>query len=155
MATVNQNPVQYGVVGGQGFKQLHMPVNASFPIKQGELVYLDTTAHHIKPAASDANYATGLGVALQPSVASSNLDNSSAPAEKAVMVGWDVVASLKTTAAETYYHGTAVYMGADAQTITTVAGSNQVGSVVLPSGVASVTGASGLLIGVLVKSKVF
>lgn len=155
MATVNQNPVQYGIIGGQGFKQLHAPVSVSFPIKQGELVYLDTAAHLAKSADSDAHAATLLGVALQPSTVSSNLDNGSAPAEKTVMVAWDLVASLKTTAAEVYYHGTDVYLGADAQTITNVVGTNKIGTVVLPAGVASVTGVAGLLIGVVVKSKVY
>jgi hypothetical protein len=96
-----------------------------------------------------------LGVALAPSAVSSNLDLSSAPVEKAIMIGWDLVAQLKTTAAETYLPGIAVYIGADAQTITTVAGSNLVGHIVLPVGVTSVTGASGVLVGVAIKSNVY
>ena len=153
MSTVNQNAVKYGVVSGDGMKKLHYPItHASFPVKQGELVYLDTSAHIVKPVASDANAATLAGVALQPSGVSSGLDNSTAPAEKTVMVGWDVVAFFKTTAAETYVPGTPVYIGADAQTITTVAGSNMIGRVVLPATVSSVTGATGVTVDVLVKS---
>jgi hypothetical protein len=152
MSTVNRNAVKYGSVGGQGFSQLHMPVtHASFPIKQGELVYLDTSAHIIKPIASDANAATLAGVALQPSVASSNIDNV-ATGEPAVIVGWDVVCSFKTTAAETYLPGLPLYIGADAQTVTTVAGSNSLGRVVLPIGVSTLTGAAGVTVDVLVKS---
>lgn len=156
MATSNKNVVQYGVVGGQGFKQLHMPItHATFPINQGDLVYLDAAAHIIKALDTDAHAAAAVGVALQPSAVSSNLDLSTAPAQPAIMVGWDLVATLKTTAAETYYHGTTVYLGADAQTITTVVGTNAIGVVVLPVGVSSVTGASGVSVGVLVKSKVY
>lgn len=156
MATSNANVVAYGVVGGQGFKQLHMPIShATFPINQGDLVYLDTSAHIIKALDSDAHAASAVGVALQPSVVSSNLDLSTAPAQPAIMVGWDVVANLKTTASETYYHGTVVYLGADAQTITTVVGTNALGAVVLPAGVASVTGAAGVKVGVLVKNKIY
>lgn len=159
MATVNQNAVKYGVGSGEGYDKVVHPCNdASFPIKQGELVYLDTSAHIIKPVASDANAATLAGVALQPSHVSSNLDNSSAiSAQKSVVVGSKVVAFFKTTAAETYHHGDLVYVGADAQTITTVAGSNAIGRVVFSpalnaAGVTSITGASGVTVDVLVKS---
>lgn len=152
MSTVNQNAVKYGAISGDGMKKIHFPVSSSFEIKQGELVYLDTSAHIIKSLDSDAHAATLAGVALAPSKISSNIDLSTAPAEKTVMVGWDVVAFFKTTAAETYYHGTPVYIGADAQTITTVAGSNMIGRVVLPAGVSSVAGATGVTVDVLVKS---
>lgn len=154
MPTANYNAISYGVIGGQGFKQVHAPVSTSFEIKQGELVYLDAGAGVIKPLASDANAAALMGVALQPSKVSSNLDNTSAPAEKAVMVGWDAVVMLKTTAAEVYNYGEAVYFGADAQTITVVAGTNMIGKVILPSGVASITGAANVMVPVLVKSNV-
>ena len=72
-----------------------------------------------------------------------------------MQVGWDLVAQLKSTASETYYPGTVVYIGADAQTVTTVAGSNRVGIVVLPVGVSSVSGAAGVNVPVLVKSAVY
>lgn len=155
MATVNTNVVSYGIVGGQGFEQVHVPCSNSFPINQGDLVYLDTSAHIGKVVASDANAATLIGVALTPYKVSSNLDNPSAPAEKAVMVGWGVVANLKTTAAETYNYGTAVYVGADAQTITTVAGSNKIGNVVLPVTQTAVTGAAGVTVPVLISNHAF
>lgn len=153
MATSNYNAVVYGSISGQGFKSLHVPVvHSTNPIKQGELLYLDTSAHIAKPLDSDAHAASILGVALQPSAVTSSIDSSS---EKAVQVGWDLVAQLKSTASETYYPGTVVYIGADAQTVTTVAGSNRVGIVVLPVGVASVAGAAGVNVPVLVKSAVY
>lgn len=152
MATANYNAVSYGTIGGQGFSQLHIPVSSSFEIKQGELVYLDVAAGLGKPVASDANVAVLMGVALQPSKVSSNLDNSTAPAEKTVMVGWDLVAMLKTTAAEVYNYGEVVYLGADAQTVTVVVGTNSIGRVILPAGVTSVTGAANVLVPVYVKN---
>lgn len=158
MATANFNAVKYGVIGGQGFKQLHQPVASASPVKQGELVYLDTTAHLAKPLDSDAHAATLLGVALQPSVVTSNLDNGSGVgAENSIMVGWDVVADFKSTAAETYYQGDALYLGADAQTVTKTVGANThiVGTVVLPKGVASVVGATGVMVGMAVKSAIY
>ncbi len=152
MATANYNAVSYGSIGGQGFHQLHVPVSPSFEIKQGELVYLDVAAGLGKPVASDANAATLMGVALQPSKVSSNLDTTSAPAEKTVMVGWSLVAMMKTTAAEVYNYGEAVYLGADAQTVTVVVGTNMIGKVILPAGVTSVTGAAGVLVPVYIKN---
>lgn len=155
MSTVNTNVVSYGIINGQGFKQVHLPISSSFVINQGDLVYWDASAHVAKALDTDAHAATKAGVALAPSKVSSNLDNTGAPAEKAIMVGWDVVANLKTTAAETYYTGTTVYLGADAQTITTVVGTNAIGVVLLPVTAASVTGAAGVTVPVVVKSAVY
>ena len=159
MATVNQNAVKYGIGSGEGYDKVVHPCNdASFPIKQGELVYLDTTAHIIKPIASDANAATLAGVALQPSHVSSNLDNSSAiSAQKSVVVGSKVVAFFKTKAADVYHHGDLVYFDTDAQTVTVTAGTNAIGRVVFSpalnaAGVTSITGAAGVTVDVLVKS---
>jgi len=152
MSTVNTNVVIAGTVNGQGFHEVHVPVSSSFPINQGDLVWLDQSAHIGKPVDSDAHAATLMGVALAPSKVSSNLDNPSAPAEKAVQVGWGLLAGMKTTASETYYTGTVVYVGADAQTITTVAGTNKIGTVILPVTASSVTGAAGVTVPVYIKN---
>lgn len=153
MATSNFNAVSYGRENGQGFSQVHIPVNnATFPINQGDLVYLDTTAHIGKSLDSDAHAAASMGIALGPSAVSSSLDNSSAPAVPGIMVGWNVVANMKTTASETYVYGTKVYLGADAQTITTVVGTNLIGTVILPVTQSSVTGASGVRVPVMVRN---
>jgi hypothetical protein len=157
MAIANLNAPVYGIVGGDGMKKVHAPVNASFPITQGSLVYLDTSAHYIKLLDTDGHAATLMGVALQPSVVTSNLDNGSGVgAENAIMVGWDCVALLGSTAGDTYHYGDAVYVGADSQTVTNTVGAltKILGTVILPKGVSSVTGASGTLIQVLVKSLV-
>jgi hypothetical protein len=152
MSTTSVNPVVYGPFAG-GLKQLHLPcANSTNPVNQGDLVYLDSSAHIVKPVDSDAHAASLAGVALQPSAPTSNIDNSSAPALPALMVGMEVVASLKTTASETYVTGTPVYIGADAQTITTVSATNKIGIVILPPAVSSVTGAAGVRVPVYIKS---
>lgn len=152
----NVNRTKYGAISGEGFFKLALKCNHSAaPIEQGDLVYWDSTNHRVTKLDSDAHAASLCGIALQPSVISSNIDLASAPAEKTVAVGWGCVADMKTTAAETYYDGALVYIGADSQTITTVAGSNAVGTIVLPAAVASVTGASGKVVPVLIKGKAF
>lgn len=158
MSTVAQNNLLTGGVHGEGFLyHAHVPVsNSTFPINQGDLVYWDGTAHIAKVVGSDANAAALLGVALGSSAFNSNLDNSSATvAVYNIEIGYNVIASFKTTNAETYAEGTAVYIGADAQTITTVAGTNKVGVVRLPPRGSAVTGASGVTVPVLVYSHAF
>jgi hypothetical protein len=153
MATVNTNGVSYGIVSGSGYKQLHLPcANASDAFHVGDLVYLNV---HLKALDTDGNAASGVGIALQPSLVNSGLDNSSAPAPTSALVGWDLVANMLTTASEVYANGMAVYIGADAQTITSVAGSHKVGRIVLPDGISTLTGASGLRIGVAIISNLF
>ena len=155
MSTVNQNAVQTGIVNGQGFLQHQAKINhASFPVKQGELVYWDASAHIVKPLDTDAHAATQLGVALQPSGVSSSLDNSAAIVEKTIAVGFGCKALFKTTVGDTYLEGDALYIGADAQTVTNTVGANvnKIGVVQHPAAVSSVAGAAGVNVQVLVYS---
>lgn len=155
--TSNVMNIQKGIVNGEGFLQ-HESVpcnNSSFPVNEGDLVYWDDTAHLVKSLDNDTHAATLLGVALDPTAVSSNLDSPSAPPVPAITVGYGAVASLKSTASETYNNGTIVYIGADAQTITTVTGSNPVGVVRLPVLGSPITGATGVMVPVLVYSRAF
>jgi hypothetical protein len=153
MATTNVMDIASGVIGGQGFKQLHLPcANATASVHVGDLVYLSGI---VKPLDTDGNAASGVGLALQPSIVNSNLDNGSIPVPTDLLVGWDLVANLKTTASEVYAHGMKVYIGADAQTITSVAGSNHVGRIELNPGQTTLTGAAGLRVGVVIVSKLY
>lgn len=154
MATVNMDNIVKGCVSLQGF-MIHPDVkvnHASFPIKQGELVMLD--AGIAKPITADADVAKQIGVALQPSAVSSNLDNSSAPAEKTIQVAYGVIASFKTVAADVYTDGVPVYYSTDAQTVTSTIGAltQLIGVVRLPPAVASITGATGVMVPILVYS---
>lgn len=154
MATVNTNAISYGLVNGQGFLQVEAKINnASFPFHQGDLVFLSSGI--AKPVTADGDAATLIGVALQPTTVSSSIDNGLAPVEKTVQVGYAVAANMLTTAAETYTDGIAVYVGVDAQTITTVSGSNPVGKIKLPPAVSSVTGATGVRVPMVVFSHAF
>ena len=147
----NSNNVLYGTSSGQGFSTLALACNNSTaPVAQGDLLYLDTTNHIVKPLDSDAHAATFVGMALQPSAINSSLD-ASVQSKIACAVGGGCVALLKTTAADSYTMGTAVYAGADAQTVTVVAGSNLIGYVAE----GPVTGASGVYVKVLLKGKIF
>lgn len=152
--TTNINAIKKGIVNGQGFMQIAVKVNhATFPINQGDLVYLNAGIG--KVVTSDANALTLVGVALQPSSVSSSLDNPSAPLEKTVQCGFACAATFKTTPSETYTDGVKVYAGADAQTITTVAGTSAVGVIKLESLNTSVTGATGVSVQIIVFSRAF
>lgn len=156
MSTTNTNNLKFGVVNGLGEMQVQVPIDpVNFPFNQGDLLFWDGTNHLAKPVTADADCATLLGCAKSPSAVSSSLDVSSAPKEKVVQAGFLGIYMMKTTAAQTYYTGTKLYVGADAQTITTVAGTNAVGVAMLPYGQTSVTGASGVSIPVLVYHKAF
>lgn len=152
MSTVNTNRVKYGTGAGQGFGIIGMPcANATSVVAQGDMLYL--SAGIVKPVTSDANAATFAGIALQPSAPSSNLDNSSVAAPVSLQVAYSgLVANLKTTAAETYAHNALLYVGADAQTVTTVSGSNPIGRV---ASLTTITGAVGVDVPVLIKSVVW
>lgn len=151
MATTNTNRTLYGIYAADGMIKIQLKCSHStFPINQGDLVQFDNAANIAKVLTNDASAANLAGIALEPSAVSSSLDNSGAPAAKAIAVGVGVVSALKTTAAESYTDGDLVYVGADAGTVTTVAGSNPVGKVLLPSNVSSITGATGITVPVLV-----
>lgn len=152
MSTINRNAIVFGPVAS-GFKQMPLPcADSTNPINAGDLVYLDTSAHVVKTVDTDSHAASFVGVALQPSHVSSNLDNGTIPGQAGIMVAWDAVVSMKTTAAETYYTGDAVYIGADAQTIQKTTGTNKIGTVILPVGVASLVGATGVYVQIYIKS---
>lgn len=151
MATTNTNRSLYGIYAADGMIKIQLKcTHASFPINQGDLVQLDNAANIAKVLTNDASAEFLAGIALEPSAVSSNLDNSGAPAAKAIAVGVGVVSGMKTTAAESYTDGDLVYVGADAGTVTTVAGTFAVGRVLLPSNVSSVTGATGVTVPVLI-----
>lgn len=154
--TISANTLKKGTISGEGIKSVALPILHSVaPIAQGDLVFLDTGAHILKPVAVDADAATLCGVALSPSAPTSNIDNGTAPLEKGISVGSDGVFELKTTASEVYHTGDAVYIGADAQTVTLTVGTNKVGTVLLPTNVSLVTGAAGIKVQVVIKSKLY
>lgn len=103
------------------------------------------------PAGIGSSGAFFLGIFEGQNPPSSPIDNNNPqPPVTKILVRRAGVFPMKTTASETYVHGTAVYMtsGGDGQTITTVSGGNTlVGYINQPDG-STITGAAGVLIDV-------
>lgn len=157
MATNSRDNIVKAV--GFDVKKLNYPLSAggSFDFNQGDLLFFDAAAKYVKPVASDANAAYLVGVALRPAfLAPYTAQNLAAGPGiqknyyQDALVGIGCIASFKTTVGETYEDGTVLYIGADAQTVTTVAGAHSVGVVKLNSGGDAVTGADGVEVPVLV-----
>ena len=157
MATSSRDNIVKAI--GFDVKKLNYPIIAdgTFDFNQGDLVFFDAGAKILKALNSDANAAYLAGVALRSSfLAPYTAQNLAAGPGiqknyyQDGLVGIGCIASLKTTNAETYEDGTPVYIGADAQTVTTVAGAHSVGVVKLTSGGDAVTGAAGVEVPVLV-----
>ena len=149
------------IVKAVGFdvKKLNYPLSdgGSFDFNQGDLLFFDAAAKYVKALDTDANAAYLAGVALRPSfLAPYTAQNLAAGPGiqknyyQDALVGIGCIASFKTTVGETYEDGTVLYIGADAQTVTTVAGAHSVGVVKLNSGGDAVTGAAGVEVPVLV-----
>ena len=158
MSLKNINNLKKGLFVGLGVANFEaVPCNnASFPIREGSLVWWDSSAHLAKElgVSDDTNAAHLIGVASTPSAVSSSLDGSTEPTVNVQALG---VHDLGTTSGDTYHHGDVVYAGADAQTITNTAGmmTNKIGVVQLPAGVASVAGGAGISVPILVFTKAF
>lgn len=157
MSTTNNNNLRTGIVAGEGMLQ-HSDVpcaNGTAAFNQGDLVYMGSGI--AKALDTDGHAANLIGVALQPSITNSSLDNSSVPAPKSVNVGYAGIFQFKTVSGNTYADGDAVYVvpstsGGDAQTVTNASGSHAVGCVRLKSGQASIVGGTGVGVNVLVYS---
>lgn len=154
MATIAQDNLVYA----QGFdvKKVKYPLDTAgtYAFNQGDMLWFDSTAKFVKAADTDAHMAYLAGVALKSSQLSLFVNQNTAAATKNyelnALVGVAGVFFFKTTVGETYVEGTALYIGADAQTITTVAGSHSVGVAKMRSLATSVTGATGVSIDVLI-----
>jgi hypothetical protein len=157
MATTNINNVVKDV--RSDVSQITYPLDSSGSndFHQGDLLYWDSAAHVVKALDTDAHAATFVGVALKASDLSLYVNQASGNAvkhyEPSALVGFGCVVSLKTTNAETYNDNVALYIGADAQTVTTVSGTNSIGVVKLRNGQSAVTGAAGVKIDVLLTAK--
>ena len=119
-------------------------------INAGDMVYWVSGSAALKAVGSDANAAFFAGIAKDTSFLNITGTKKYLPQMEVLSGG---IFALKTTNAETYNHGTPLYAGADAQTITTVAGSNIVGYAWLRPGQGAVTGAAGVTIDVLIAPK--
>lgn len=99
-------------------------VSSAVSWNQGDLLYLDTATHLIKPVASDANCQTYVGIAQQtvingkpaPVYSGTAVDAAQAIESLAGPVAC-VVAKLKLKVGDSFVPGGPVYYGGDAQTV--------------------------------------
>lgn len=119
----------------------------------GDMVAYDSVSGGLK-ALTDALAAKLVGVAQDSAFIAIYTDTATGLAKKQYRASGEIligqIHAMKTTVAQTYTHLLGVYVGADAQTVTTVdPGSGKlVGYIILENG-GSVTGASGVKVNVL------
>jgi len=127
--------------------------DSSSTIHAGDMVYRDATAYTLKPVTSDANAQYFKGVSLDQypmDVYGSTLTEQ----QTQIAVQGIGEFEMKTTAGEVYHPGELVYVGADAQTVTKVAGTYAVGSVSdYAATVAGLTGAAGVKVKVNIRRR--
>jgi hypothetical protein len=121
---------------------------AGTQFNQGDMLFMDTSVHYVKPLDTDAHAAYFVGVALDGSYLQVYSDKKYADQ---VPVGSKGIFRFKTTVGETITDGNPVYIGADAQTVSNVAAagggtSYPVGVTRLAPGVTSLTGAAGVFV---------
>jgi hypothetical protein len=129
-------------------------IAGTYTFKEGDMVYYDHSAYVLKVAASDANCQYLVGIAGVSNPTTPRVYGSTDTYQtNGAKVQYGCVVKMKTTNAESYYHGTEVSFGADAQTVTTVGGSYPVGRVWLENSSAAITGASGVTVNVLIYNR--
>ncbi len=146
MANSATNPTDNVVIKLREPNTFQTDQTGSNDFNLGDMVYMDTSAHQVKPLInSDANAATFAGIAM----------NGTSVNVYGTKKYFDLVPILEegnvrlfTTTGDTYHDGDAVYVGADAQTITNTAGglTKKLGYVKLPAGITSIAGGSGITV---------
>ena len=130
-----------------GFEQkvpFKVDTTGSNDINQGDMVYIDTSAHQVKSVATDGNCATLVGVAADTSFR--NLYGTKQyPDSGTIQVYVAGIFTFNTTASDSFADEVKAYIGADAQTVTSVdpGSGNEVGTAKLRPGITSITGAAG------------
>ncbi len=124
--------------------------SGSNDINGGDMVYFDTSAHYVKAIASDANAQYFAGVAKDTSYKNVYGTKKYDPA---ITVFKEGIFWFKTTNSESYYDGTPVSIGADAQTVTTVGGTYPVGTVHNPGSTAAISGTGTNLVMVIINPR--
>ena len=130
MATVAQNRITRSVNPYSLFESAKALISSAISFNQGDLLYLDTTNHLIKPIALAADSATFLGIA-RVTISSGKLvspyQGTAVDAAQAIsdipgpQAG--VVAKLKLNSGDSFTSGCDVYpVAGDAQTVTVTGG---------------------------------
>lgn len=133
MATTAKNNIVRSVRPASIFESALNVISSAISYNQGDLLYLDTTNHLIKPLDSDAHGANVLGVARQTLVNGkpiSAFQGTSVDAAQAIVdiagPQYGVIALLNLKSGDTFNPGAFVYYGTDAQTVSAT-GTNPVG----------------------------
>ena len=145
MATISGNNI---VKPG---RVLEAPITQGVDFNQGDLVYSNSGVTTV--AGSDANCQYLIGVARVASPFDPTPYGTAVyPAYAEVDFGG--IYKFKTTIGETFEHGIPVYIGADAQTVTSTAGAMvyPVGKIDNPSGV-NITGAAGVTVNIRIYNR--
>lgn len=142
MATTPSNTLRRKIAG------LHAPwsVDITLTYNQGDLLYFDDAVEKVKPGTDDDSMEFLVGVALQSFPVTSLGTGEGSTRQPSMEVGDGDIFEFKTTSGETLNDGEKVYIGADAQTVTTTAGTFHVGIVRLLPGQSPITGAAGVFV---------
>lgn len=124
MPTIAKNRIVRSVAPVSVFADATKLVSSAVSWNQGDLLYLDTAAHLLKPVGSDANAQTCCGIAQQtilngkplPVYQGTAVDAAQAIEAIAGPVA-AVVAKMKLKSGDSFVPGGAVYYGGDAQTV--------------------------------------
>lgn len=126
--------------------------DSSSTIHAGDLVYRDPSTYTLKPLDSDAHaaYFKGMSLDAYPVDAYGDLTEQ---ADQIMVRGVGQIEAF-TTVGESYYPEVLVYAGADAQTVTTVAGTYAIGSVADYAATKAVlTGAAGVKVKINIRRR--
>lgn len=150
MTTAIQNKVVD--VGAARTVPYNCDVTGSNDFNQGDMLYLDTSSHTVKAIASDGNAGTFVGVASDTSWRAVYGSTKKYPDSGQVSVFTAGEFFFNTTAGDTINDGDAVYIGADAQTVTNTVGglTKKLGIAKLNPGQGAVAGGAGVTINVLI-----
>lgn len=144
MATTAQNLFLYDI-GSR--KAVPYPIlsDGTNDINQGDALYYDTAAKVAKVLDSDAHAQYFIGIADDSSYINPYGTKKYAAA---VIAREACVVNRYTTAGDTYNDGDALYMGADAQTVTNTAGgmTHPIGYVKLLPGSSAIVGGTGVVV---------
>lgn len=150
MATTAQN----NIVEARRVEAWKVLADGTADINQGDQVYLDTSAHVVKSlgAADDTNAATFVGVAGESSFINPYGTKEYSAQIPVVRAG---VVSMFTTSGDTYNEGDALYVGADAQTVTNTVGglTKKVGYAKMRPGQSAVAGGATVAIDMVIEAQ--
>lgn len=148
MATTATN----NIVMNQRSLPFAVKTDGTADINQGDQVYVDTSAHVVKSlgANDDTNAATFIGVANESSYINPYGTKEYSAQIPVVVEG---VVTMNTTSGDTYNEGDALYVGADAQTVTNTVGglTKKIGYAKMRPGQSAVAGGTGVTIDMVIE----